>query len=379
MHVLVLILFITDYCLHNISDVLPDDQVGPLIVPAFYVPSTSVVLPKMLESLTDEQIPKGLRGANEGEMAEKEVYDFLKDYYSQKEGAALIINNNTLAHPEATKKEIAQDEGKQEADFIIVDKDIQTLINIEVKTFLGKYPEKPKKDWPKEKVKKQMSKVREIVGDAFQSDIKGPWKIVSIVFYLESESDLKICSSCNDYITKGKNELLEALEKLHAKRKAEVANLTTYIKDFVAICKFLLFCCPVISLPVLGNLSKVIKDSIVKKSGTRENIGIYCFPTPQQRGVLCHPWLIFAAPFGSGKTLFMIVKAIELADAGEKVLFLVFVDGRIHGSDKKTLLCLDLEEKFKNHPLIKVKMVPFVDGKMDNLKGTYLELIILIL
>ena len=78
----------------------------------------------MLESLTEEQIPKGLRGANKGEMAEKQVYDFLKDYYSKKKGAALIIHNNTLAHPDATKKEINQDEGKQEADFVIVDKDI---------------------------------------------------------------------------------------------------------------------------------------------------------------------------------------------------------------------------------------------------------------
>merc|ERR1712008_155674 len=100
-----------------------------------------------------------------GEMAEKQVYDLLKDYYSKKAGAALIIQNNTLAHPDATKKEIAQDDGKQEADFLIVDKDIQTLINVEVKTFLGKNPDSriAKENWPKEKVKKQMRKVREIV------------------------------------------------------------------------------------------------------------------------------------------------------------------------------------------------------------------------
>ena len=324
----------------------------------------------MLERLiADEQLPDGLLGANKGEMAEKQVYDLLKDYYNKKKGAALIINNNTLAHPDATRKEITQDDGKQEADFVIVDKDIQTLINIEVKKFLGKEPKKAKKEWPKEKVKKQMRKVREILGDAFQSDIKGPWKIVSIIFYLESEPELKICSSCKDYITKGKSELLDTLENLHAKRKAAVANLTTYVYDFLLICKFILFCCPVISLPVLGNLSKIIQDSIVEKSGTRKNIAIYCFPTPQQRGVLCHPWLIFAAPFGSGKTLLMIVKAIELADAGEEVLFLVFASGL--GSDKKTLLCLDLEEKFKNHPQIKVQMLHFYNGKTDNFKGMY--------
>ena len=68
----------------------------------------------------------------------------------------------------------------------------------------------------------------------------------------------------------------------------------------------------------------------------------------------------------------MIVKAIELAEDGEGVLFLVFVDGRWNGSDKKTLLCLDLEEKFKNHPQIKVQMVQFKDGRTDNLKGIQL-------
>ena len=65
----------------------------------------------------------------------------------------------------------------------------------------------------------------------------------------------------------------------------------------------------------------------------------------------------------------MIVKAIELAENGEEVLFLVFVDER-WDSEKKTLLCLDLEEKFKNHPKIKVQMVPFEDWGTDNLKGT---------
>merc|ERR1719464_2401297 len=69
----------------------------------------------------------------------------------------------------------------------------------------------------------------------------------------------------------------------------------------------------------------------------------------------------------------MIAKAIELAENGEDVLFLVFVDGSIHGSDKKTLLCMDLEEKFKNHPQIKVQMVLFSDGKSDNLKDINLD------
>ena len=110
----------------------------------------------------------------------------------------------------------------------------------------------------------------------------------------------------------------------------------------------------------MGNLPRVVQDSILK-SGSRENIEIWCYPTPQQRSVLYHHWLIFAAPFGSGKTLFMIIKAIELAENGEDVLFLIFAPWLKHWDptakpDTKTLLCLDLEEKFKNHSNIKEMM-----------------------
>ena len=230
---------------------------------------------------------------------------------------------------------------------------------------------------PTTKVKQQLKKIREILGETFQEDVKGPWKIVSLAFCLEIDQDIKGCLKCKDFIACGKEELIEKLDKIEAARRAEVKNVNKCPEDFVIICKFLLFCCPLVALPVLGNLPKMIQESIVKRSGTRENILIWCFPTPQQRAVLFLHWLIFAAPFGSGKTLLMTAKAIELADAGEGVLFLVFV--RRRGSDKKTLLCLDLEEKLKNYPNIKVKMVPFVNGNSDNLKGTYLESIIVIL
>ena len=122
------------------------------------------------------------------------------------------------------------------------------------------------------------------------------------------------------------------------------------------------------ALPVLGNLPKATQEA-VEKAGTKENIELWCYPTPQQRSILESPKIVFAAPFGSGKTLLMTIRAIELAEAGEDVLFLIFVDGRANPSGKKTLLCLDLEQKFKKHPKIIVKMVPFVNGKTDNMKG----------
>ena len=348
-----------------------DDQVGPLIVPGTYIPSTAVVSPEEMDFiLSQNPNNKKLEGsadANAGEMAEKVAYDVLKKYYGQKKDAALVINNLKMFRVDASKKN-----NEHEADFLIANYATQTLISLEVKKFLGK-PKitNPNKEMPTTKVKQQLKKIREILGETFQEDVKGPWKIVSLAFCLEIDQDIKGCLKCKDFIACGKEELIEKLDKIEAARRAEVKNVNKCPEDFVIICKFLLFCCPLVALPVLGNLPKMIQESIVKRSGTRENILIWCFPTPQQRAVLFLHWLIFAAPFGSGKTLLMTAKAIELADAGEKVLFLVFVDGRIHGSDKKTLLCLDLEEKFKNHPNIKVTMVPFVNGNSDNLKGTY--------
>ena len=103
----------------------------------------------------NKHFTQGLADASKGEMAEKEVYELLKDYYGKKTGAALIVHNDILVHPDATKKEITQQgTGKQETDFLIVDKDSHALINIEVKSFLGKWHDQPEKDWPTTKVKK---------------------------------------------------------------------------------------------------------------------------------------------------------------------------------------------------------------------------------
>ena len=62
-------------------------------MPATYVPSTTVVCPEKLEEIMElnPDLPDGLWDASKGEMAEKEVYDFLQAYYSKKKGATLVI------------------------------------------------------------------------------------------------------------------------------------------------------------------------------------------------------------------------------------------------------------------------------------------------
>ena len=64
-------------------------------------------------------------------------------------------------------------------------------------------------------------------------------------------------------------------------------------------------------------------------------------------------FLVFVACWGSGKTLLMITKAMELNELGKKVLLLVFLNGKEIEEGQKSLLMLDLEEKLKKGKLVK--------------------------
>ena len=77
--------------------------------------------------------------------------------------------------------------------------------------------------------------------------------------------------------------------------------------------------------------------------------------------VLDEPFLVFVACWGSGKTLLMITKAKELDALGEKVLILVFLNGKEIKEGQKSLLILDLEEKLKEYQNITVKGVRYTE------------------
>ena len=96
------------------------------------------------------------------------------------------------------------------------------------------------------------------------------------------DQEIRDCQKCKEFVAEGKEELLKILQKIDSLRKEEISNETKHPEDFVLFCKFLMFCCPVVPLPIGGNLAKVIQNAI-EKSGSKENILIFCFPTPEQR------------------------------------------------------------------------------------------------
>ena len=93
----------------------------------------------------------------------------------------------------------------------------------------------------------------------------------------------------------------------------------------------------------------------MKKVGSYDNILLWCFPTRDQRGWLDCPKVVFCAPWGSGKTLFMVEKAKALAE--NKVIFFIFNEAR--KTLKKTLLYYQLEEKFMEYENITVKQIDY--------------------
>ena len=77
--------------------------------------------------------------------------------------------------------------------------------------------------------------------------------------------------------------------------------------------------------------------------------------------ILDESHLVFVACWGTGKTLLMITKAKELNELGEKVLMLVFLNGKEIKEGQKSLLILDLEEKLKDYQNVTVKGVRYIE------------------
>ena len=139
-------------------------------------------------------------------------------------------------------------------------------------------------------------------------------------------------------------------------------------EDFITIAKYLLFSAPKIALPVTGNMVTAVLKAI-QEAGSPENIRVWCYPTPEQRLILGSPKLILLAPWGAGKTFFMVAEAIQKAENREKVLFLLFAKDEDLATSKKSLLAMDLELKFLGYEdYIKVQTVSFKDGEDNKLK-----------
>ena len=284
-----------------------------------------------------------------GDIAERSVYDTLKSFYKDRKETVLFIKNLHMLQVDGTTRTIANN---REIDFIVVHYDLALIINIEVKNSFGILQA--------QRAKVQLEENKLFIEDWFSEDISNDWKYLSVL-YIEQEISKADKVLNTKYLISGKNEMSKFMEELHNERP----KVKVPAKDFKFLAKYLLYCTSTIQLPI-GEFFDQALDTAMKKQGTIENIKLWCFPTPEQRMALSKSHVLFLSTFGTGKTLLMQGKAVELAEQGEKVLYLIFHKGAL--CDDHTLLYIKMEHEWKDNSNITLKQVNFWDGKDNGLQ-----------
>ena len=340
------------------------------MVPEGYIPKKAKVVNPDITDDEIRQLPlpfgktKGkVTGAN-SDLREREVYECLRTHFAHQQDIVLVIHGLDMF-------KIGEDRVRdiQEIDFLIINYSRQYIMDLEVKTWIGPIKDRQGNDKPDKNVtiksKRQLNAIRTLFHDWFRADVKGQqWKYISALYCTGMEQKLQDCQTCFPFISQGAEDLHNKLNAIEAKLPKQLAD-EMIPEDLVMLCKYLLYCCPKKPLPVKGNMVTAVQKAI-QEAGSADNIKVWCFPTPQQRLILEKPKVVFAAPWGSGKTLLMTAKAIELADSGEKVLYLLFNDAEAT-SNPSTLLFYDLQQKFQDHDRITVKSILFHDKTNNNL------------
>ena len=339
-------------------------RLGAIIVPDSYNPAKPTMVHVDKDKLPQERTKNDFKDAV-GDMAERSVYEVVKATFTHKKfkGSVLVIQGLNMLSIDPKKRRQKHD---REMDFLIIHKELSCVINIEVKNFLGKLQRK--------KIKQQLIENHQFFEDWFGSDISSKWTWISMVYSEQAfPEDLKgeiAALSRNDFIASGPSALKEKLLKILSR-----PLINTPISDFKLISKYLLFCSPAKPLPIGMNQVTRMKEAM-KKQGSLENIKVWCFPTPEQRAILHHDRVLFLAAWGTGKTLLMQSKAIELTERGESVLFLVYqnepiqpsidltpqgprygMNTKVYKSEVPSLLVLQLQLKLRKYE--KIKVAPF--------------------
>ena len=362
---LVELLLQRDYPEIAIFDGSKDGSVGPIFVPEGYLPKKPKVVDPHIAQEIKNQYPddKKLQGdvkQAEGDLLERQVYEALESHFKPRKNEDVLIVQGL----EMVKLGGERGKNVHEIDFLVINFTYQYILNIEVKKWLGQIEGKPENII--DKARDQLENNRYLIEDWFGADLKGNWRYASALYCTDMEQVLKDCRNCNLFIATTQDEVLNIMKNLEDEnvKKWQVK----FPEDFKLITKYLLFSAPKIALPVTGNIVTAVHKAI-QEAGSAENIRVWCYPTAEQRLIFSSSKLILLAPWGAGKTFFMVADAIQKAENGEKVLFLLFANGKDLSTSKKSLLALDLELKFQGfQDMIKVETVIFEDGKDNKLK-----------
>ena len=299
-----------------------------------------------------------------GDMAERDVYDFLKEFYSNNnDKTVLVIKGLEMMHADQSQR---RKHGRQ-MDFIIVDYDSARIINVEVKNTLTAKT--------LQKVKKQLQENKAYFEDWFTCDISAKWSFTSAVYVNNLRPELESqCPECWKYLLVGKGKLKAAFESIYNSSKWKQMYVPE--EDFRLLAKYLLFCSPALPLPIGEVLEKEVKRAM-NIQGTEQNIRIWCFPNPEQKMAMQGSHVLFMSAYGTGKTLLMTSKAKQLAVNGQKVLYLLFLNGEKYSISSLLYLNMMAEmNKYKNIKLCQVRFVNDEENLLQELTKDYKHIMV---
>ena len=114
---------------------------------------------------------------------------------------------------------------------------------------------------PDEKAKEQLEQNRINLEEWFGRDIGYGWNYLSSIFCIgihpSITSHCQSCSTCDDFIIHGKDELSEKLARIEARLPKRTQISKVDLEEFKILIKYLLFSMPNKALPIGGNFSKV--------------------------------------------------------------------------------------------------------------------------
>lgn len=74
---------------------------------------------------------------------------------------------------------------------------------------------------------------------------------------LKEECHYSACEKCLDFIAMNKDELKAKLQSME--KRIEHPKTKKYPEDLKLLCKYLLFCAPVVALPTRGNMVTAVQ------------------------------------------------------------------------------------------------------------------------
>ena len=264
-----------------------EEELGATFVPEGHVPKNPrIVMPEWRDQIEgpfqDDPNFMGELDQAIGDMAEKEAYDALRDYFKEKGEAVVIINGLEMLELDLERRRVKD---KREIDFLIINYTHHYIMDMEVKKSL--HNERGQNDSlsPIESAQEQLQECKEYFEEWFGADLSSNWRFMGSVFCMSQDDRVNFCDDCQEFIIIGPHQLPQKMDKMVQNLRHARPQFQKSPEEFKMMVTYTLYCTAVVELPLKGNYPTRVHKAI-QQAGSVENIKIWCFPTPGQRMAL---------------------------------------------------------------------------------------------